>query len=134
MRIIDWSSDVCSSDLIWTRTELDLLRNLYPDRSALARALPRRTRVAIASKAREIGLVPPLRIWSNEEAAQLRRAYRTGISVDALVEMFPGRSRRQIWSKASHMRCRRPRRAPKQTGRSEEHTSELQSLMRISYA
>src|SRR3546814_6965226 len=30
---------------IWTRTELDLLRNLYPDRSALARALPRRTRV-----------------------------------------------------------------------------------------
>src|SRR3546814_1456405 len=100
--------------------------------------------------------------------------------------MFPGRSRRQIWSKASHMRCRRPRRAPKQTGmllvdsvrqrafecrlsmrdldafvgkkhyfagpryidwralqrairilggrRSEEHTSELQSLMRISYA
>src|SRR3546814_2442033 len=94
MRISDWSSDVCSSDL----------------------ALPRRTRVAIASKAREIGLVPPLRIWSNEEATQLRRVYRTGISVDALVEMFPGRSRRQIWSKASHMRCRRPRRAPKQTG------------------
>src|SRR3546814_1505946 len=140
-------------------TELDLLLNLYPYRSALARSLPRRTRVAIASNARESGLVPPWRFWSNEEAAQLRRAYRTGISVDALVEMFPGRSRRQIWSKASHMRCRRPRRAPKQTGmllvdsvrqrafecrlsmrdldafvRSEEHTSELQSLMRISYA
>src|SRR3546814_3234606 len=65
-----------------------------PIETPLSCALPRRTRVAIASKAREIGLVPPLRIWSTEEAAQLRRVYR----------------------------------------RSEEHTSELQSLMRNSYA
>src|SRR3546814_14648942 len=61
---------------IWTRTELDLLRNLYPDRSALARALPRRTRVALASKAREIGLEPLLRIWVTEEAAKIRSVYR----------------------------------------------------------
>src|SRR3546814_8505983 len=37
-----------------------------------------------------------------------------------------------------HARCEGPRRAERQTGpgtrRSEEHTSELQSLMRISYA
>src|SRR3546814_8863921 len=64
-----------------------------PIETPLSCALPRRTRVAIASKAREIGLVPPLRIWSNEEAAQLRRVYRTGISIDALVEMSPGRSK-----------------------------------------
>src|SRR3546814_15092579 len=66
---------------IWTRTELDLLRTLYTDRSALARALPRRTRVAIASKARELGVVPPMRIWSHEETEQLLKAYRHGISV-----------------------------------------------------
>src|SRR3546814_11273367 len=51
---------------IWTRTELDLLRNLYPDRSALARALPRRTRVALASKAPPTGLVPPFRNWAKD--------------------------------------------------------------------
>src|SRR3546814_5584793 len=77
MRISDWSSDVCSSDLRGHR---------HP-------AVPRSP-------------LPPHR------AVTARRSGASGVSVEP-----PG-----------------PRRAARGVQRSEEHTSELQSLMRISYA
>jgi len=81
---------------VWTAGELEALRLLYPDKQALTAALPRRTEGAIAHKARNCGLVPPLRIWTNGDAAQLRRPYVAGVPVTKLTEMFPGKSKRQI--------------------------------------
>src|SRR3546814_4413558 len=90
MRISDWSSDVCSSDL---------------------------------------------------EAAQDRRRGRCG-GVDSAARSRPARRRhRRLVGFGIHLpgagrRPARPRDRPegRRQGRSEEHTSELQSLMRISYA
>src|SRR3546814_10023194 len=88
MRISDWSSDVCSSDLtMWTTWS--------------------------------VRIAPPVRLAQGKlrEGVQAR--------LDRIVaQMSP-------WDPASGLS--RFNRAPAGT-RSEEHTSELQSLMRISYA
>ncbi|WP_117195265.1 hypothetical protein [Rhizobium terrae] len=101
---------------IWTSAELGILQRLYPDLDAVARALPQRTPTAITHKARQIGLVPPLRIWSASDAQKLRKPYVAGVPIDTLSEMFPRKSKRQIWHTANSMGYRRPRRAPKITG------------------
>jgi len=101
---------------VWAAAEIEALRALYPDRDAACSALPRRTSAAIAKKAQQLGLVPPCRIWSQEDAIGLRKPYVAGVPIATLVEMFLGKSREQIWKKAHHMGYRRPRRAPKPTG------------------
>src|SRR3546814_1254611 len=89
MRISDWSSDVCSSDLAGPQA----------DRAAIARA--------------DRG--------DDGAADALARADR---GAARLVARF---DQRAVLPAAGHVaRCDR--------ARSEEHTSELQSLMRISYA
>src|SRR3546814_9277070 len=92
MRISDWSSDVCSSDL--------------PRRSGEGKAV-------------EIGL---LRI---DEAAVDARAERQRRALRAV-------GRRRVAGAADTQAEIERRIVP--DARSEEHTSELQSLMRISYA
>src|SRR3546814_9194180 len=91
MRISDWSSDVCSSDL-WS----------------LTRAPPPR----INRRASPLDAARPAR----------RRASITGKLVQSIVD-----SSTSTVGKPSAV-------APASKVRSEEHTSELQSLMRISYA
>src|SRR3546814_2041563 len=104
MRISDWSSDVCSSDLIAT---VDVQRGIQPS------ALPARSPVTIGvgggtyGGGLGIGLGTSFGLGKGKSrditvttlAAQLKRASDEAV----------------IWE------------------RSEEHTSELQSLMRISY-
>src|SRR3546814_6093479 len=116
MRISDWSSDVCSSDLhvravlprasVWRRSEQVHLRILR-DRALPAR---RRTEDRMGLCRRDQGEVGPG-------------------AVAGLLEHGGGAAR--------HALARVPRHAAESasgTQRSEEHTSELQSLMRISYA
>src|SRR3546814_5078613 len=105
LRISDWSSDVCSSDL------------------PSARHLRGR---------RIFGSIPPL--GSRCVAGSTRGACRLwmdGMPGPAMpchpFSIRAGQWRRRIFRGSS------PARSPG-TGRSEEHTSELQSLMRISYA
>src|SRR3546814_5770855 len=91
MRISDWSSDVCSSDLLAVRLDTHggrYVEGLDPQASyaVLERHVPN-----------------AIRQYRTE--AELRWLVGTGVSAAALFHM-----------------------------RSEEHTSELQSLMRISYA
>src|SRR3546814_10234442 len=88
MRISDWSSDVCSSDLLNDE-----------ERAALSEV----TRMGY-----------PLRGWWNHE--QLDSGYFMQIA--PMVPMLDPNYVNEFWT----------------TPRSEEHTSELQSLMRISYA
>src|SRR3546814_4066051 len=106
MRISDWSSDVCSSDL--------------------AKALPKHAPVRLAYEA-------------GAEFREIRVGYNPALQkeADRLAEQ-PG------WFKVGYGVTTEPDASPEEVRaflevdapqvRSEEHTSELQSLMRISYA
>src|SRR3546814_9298252 len=103
MRISDWSSDVCSSDLPLALTKGGIA----------GKALGDSERVVVAS-----GLFRWLEPHTNHEP--------DGRSVKLLIRK--GRKQRKGKTpRTSKSGCRFRR-------RSEEHTSELQSLMRISYA
>src|SRR3546814_8033866 len=122
MRISDWSSDVCSSDLYERHIAKVLQLSGAPAADAAKQArevVAFETRLAKASK-------------SSEEIARDRSLFYNPISIaeaDRLTPNFP-------WSKFFESQGLRQ---PKMfslgiPARSEEHTSELQSLMRISYA
>src|SRR3546814_9826208 len=97
VRISDWSSDVCSSDLyiglVYVNVESNLIAAAYTTLVFLVRLLV-------------LCLTLPLFLMA------------------AFVGLVDGLVRRDI----------RRFGAGRESGRSEEHTSELQSLMRISYA
>src|SRR3546814_1400029 len=97
MRISDWSSDVCSSDLIARETD-------FESDSAQAAALKE--------------LLSETKFLANElESAQTAEALRE--IPDSYADLT-----KSLSSVDRQLRAHR----------SEEHTSELQSLMRISYA
>src|SRR3546814_2455581 len=102
MRISDWSSDVCSSDLAVDRIDLDV--------AALSVA-----HVAVGiDKAAAVAGVVDLR------AADARLDREEAVAGDREIERRFGLDEIAL--------------ADLLADRSEEHTSELQSLMRISYA
>src|SRR3546814_8883714 len=92
MRISDWSSDVCSSDLFRGVDQFDLAVHLAQAEAGQDRTL------ALGTTDRRTDLA----------------------DLDLLV--------------GHRLTPSPPRLRPRLRGRSEEHTSELQSLMRISYA
>src|SRR3546814_2525186 len=112
MRISDWSSDVCSSDLARrgkTRVAADAL---VPGPGG---------RGAAASRAHAVDRDRPV----------LRLAGDRAVHPDHLhPDLGPGPQQPQPGAAAGHDAAGNHR----GLGRSEEHTSELQSLMRISYA
>src|SRR3546814_7912038 len=95
MRISDWSSDVCSSDL------------------RAVRRVPELADARLARTARH----------------RRRDDRRTGGDARRAVRRHAARDQR-----LAAARCGRLAAATRYAARSEEHTSELQSLMRISYA
>src|SRR3546814_5968156 len=97
MRISDWSSDVCSSDLL----------------------VRRRERRAFVERHDDIRAKRPLHRHRAFRRQQVPRAVEMAAKRHALLAHL-GEFRQ-----AHHLIA---------AGRSEEHTSELQSLMRISYA
>src|SRR3546814_3360903 len=112
MRISDWSSDVCSSDLLGSGV-FDRRRQELGDQLAQLFYAYRRHARAVASAARH---------GADAEQPRLR---------------FPGRRMEGPASppeKAAGGEHRMDRFRRDVHQRSEEHTSELQSLMRISYA
>src|SRR3546814_4750165 len=108
MRISDWSSDVCSSDLWSSFRPLPRCR-ARPDRLPLPSALPIRHPVSDIPK-------PP----------SVRNRHPT---VQRVASAMPQQDEARGIAHAAHIPASSDR-----GGRSEEHTSELQSLMRISYA
>src|SRR3546814_10842460 len=113
MRISDWSSDVCSSDL------------------------PRR-RVPLGDVARHVDAAEEHRNAARAGALERREPVARLFEADAIlhpqpVDVVPHRPRAGTEGGIRHQhRARGIVREPDM--RSEEHTSELQSLMRISYA
>src|SRR3546814_9891184 len=120
MRISDWSSDVCSSDL-----HADLCIEEFGDEAAveqlhlrfLERAIQRLLALALEEELVVVGADPALGIPGIGMLAFVAQAIFVLVEleegIDLVVQLGCGSGRRK---------------------RSEEHTSELQSLMRISYA
>src|SRR3546814_4806379 len=113
MRISDWSSDVCSSDLrheARQRRQPVVLDRLLGGQQHGAGAVAHLRGVAGGNGAAELSVA--------EHRAQLRQTLGRGVRARALVVLD------QQFLQADGVAAKR----------SEEHTSELQSLMRISYA
>src|SRR3546814_1222028 len=111
MRISDWSSDVCSSDLGGARAVDDLIHRLAHQADMVGGEVE-------AVHRRAIGVLGQVRhhdIAGREPRRHHRELGRVGQHI-ALAD------------------CRVDRVGNGPALRSEEHTSELQSLMRISYA
>src|SRR3546814_3942311 len=130
MRISDWSSDVCSSDLLGERRpRIVEATELGQHRAELA-VEARHTRIDLDGHA-----VAALRLVERAErredvAELLKRVRVRRVEVDRAHQDLRGLLRlaalvRQDAGPHQHAVI---------VGRSEEHTSELQSLMRISYA
>src|SRR3546814_5077704 len=107
MRISDWSSDVCSSDLLFGQQESRQRRHAQPDEAALSRTRARRAAGGRDRRRRSCADRPAGR--ERDGIRRVGRASRFGAEA-------------------------RGEEAGAMNRRSEEHTSELQSLMRITYA
>src|SRR3546814_4471298 len=115
MRISDWSSDVCSSDRLRT----------YDDVRALCRGWTPATRLVIAGG----GLI------GCEVATTARKLGLAVTILESADELLVRVLGRRIGAWLRGLLTELGVRVELGTGvRSEEHTSELQSLMRISYA
>src|SRR3546814_8981531 len=132
MRISDWSSDVCSSDLLkHPRLHVDLrdyVGLIFESAAATLRSY--------AERKRELGVLD----FTDQESLLLRALDNPAISATLadeldllLVDEFQDTSPIQL---ALFMKLTALAAETFWVGdiRSEEHTSELQSLMRISYA
>src|SRR3546814_5336300 len=117
MRISDWSSDVCSSDLGAWATRLAVADEPFPIWSCSRWGLPCRFRC------RNRGALLPHRFTLAGLLRDVGGLFSVALSVGS---RRPG----VTW----HLALRSPDFPPLLKQRSEEHTSELQSLMRISYA
>src|SRR3546814_9546965 len=117
MRISDWSSDVCSSDLIAKNFPgIIYQRVLHPDGRVSFPYLSDRAMQLIGLDPDSVKDPMPLGTFSSRLVPEDRKQWE-----EAVVE-----SARTLSLFGLEMRALDPR--------SEEHTSELQSLMRISYA
>src|SRR3546814_9659425 len=119
MRISDWSSDVCSSDLLLIRYKLAGVPTL-PVRRVLYRYLAHEGSTTLNAERRH-------EIKMCRERIAIAGSFISGERLSSsLLSRFRG------WIAAERARIMMA--ALKSRDRSEEHTSELQSLMRISYA
>src|SRR3546814_7950113 len=113
MRISDWSSDVCSSDLV-DDIRLDVLVEGGERDDRLVVGIPFDRQIILVSA---VGIEVRIAATAGEQGA---------VEVDARGDVDEiGARHRLARGEAQHDLIRQ---------RSEEHTSELQSLMRISYA
>src|SRR3546814_10594774 len=128
MRISDWSSDVCSSDLVFTAgiavTILaSQLKDLFGLRLETAEPGP---------------VVPKLLVLAHAAPSASPAAFGLALAVIAIALVI--QRRRPLWPAmligvAAASALAAAVHLPVETvGRSEEHPSELQSLMRNSYA
>src|SRR3546814_5837936 len=108
MRISDWSSDVCSSDLVGP-----LYRGSEPSLDAMTIAVPNAATHAPTPQKADPTRLDPVRVMNRAAENAIAAMYR--LSAIGARKAFDRISRIALI-------------------RSEEHTSELQSLMRNSYA
>src|SRR3546814_9221274 len=121
MRISDWSSDVCSSDLLAGVREHAQVGEL--DATAVERINAHGRRRFVGKRGRDVGC---------------QQYGHEGSGSEKHVGLHFGVSRKKAFvhsfTAATGTGCAGITPAQRNCSRSEEHTSELQSLMRISYA
>src|SRR3546814_8920934 len=118
MRISDWSSDVCSSDLVGLEGE-----NLLQAKAPLLVPGPRQAERLVPR--RKLHRARPRRLGQSD------RQHLQEDAVDVVLRLLLGEPQRVHLHAVAEAAVLFLRDA---VARSEEHTSELQSLMRISYA
>src|SRR3546814_7328407 len=122
MRISDWSSDVCSSDLV----KRDAIALLHPARfERIGKAADLAVELAVGQLAACLRGIVGLPDDRNIVAA-LRQMAIEAIGGEVQLAAFEPADVKILRVERSIL--------DRVKGRSEEHTSELQSLMRISYA
>src|SRR3546814_3697398 len=123
MRISDWSSDVCSSDL-----EAARLAGADVEQAADARMIEQpQHHVDAVADPDEVAKLPAVGVIRVVRLEQLRR-----LALAELAEQVPGDAR--LAALVVLVGAIDVEELEARPLRSEEHTSELQSLMRISYA
>src|SRR3546814_2416938 len=121
MRISDWSSDVCSSDLHCCRITV----GLHEDGVGIHRAQFRQAVHML------LNLQHP--VLAAVAPAQMLKPHFMDFVTKS--DVGPKKPAIEVRNAADHHRIAAlERRRHERSARSEEHTSELQSLMRISYA
>src|SRR3546814_5186889 len=139
MRISDWSSDVCSSDLS-AEEALRAYRNALAVDPALTGAKEGVKRVEASAKAANLrSAITQIYERLNANDAQgaeaaLSRASKIDPGAPEIVDLRKRVVAAAQVAKMDSARARAEVNEKKENWRSEEHTSELQSLMRISYA
>src|SRR3546814_9874979 len=124
MRIIDWSSDVCSSDLVWQAlNDPDVLRRCIPGCQSLTKESDTRMVATVEIKIGPIGA----RFNGAVELADIN-------APDSYTLIMEGQAGTVGFVKSIVKVQLKDDPAGTLLSRSEEHTSELQSLMRLSYA
>src|SRR3546814_3352882 len=146
MRIIDWSSDVCSSDLVWQAlNDPDVLRRCIPGCQSLTKESDTRMVATVEIKIGPIGArfngaveladinAPDSYTLIMEGQAGtvgfVKSIVKVQLKDDPAGTLLSWDADAQVGGRLAQLG------GPiMDTTRSEEHTSELQSLMRISYA
>src|SRR3546814_2953450 len=119
MRISDWSSDVCSSDL----TVVLFFEKGAPTRDIWFYQL---------DPGRSLGKTNPLNDGDLAEFVELQKTFAEGPKSWRISRVDLDEETLDLSAKNPNAPEAAPLRSPEE--RSEEHTSELQSLMRLSYA
>src|SRR3546814_2887157 len=122
MRMSDWISDVCSSDL-----------------SRFSERCSRSRKCSVSACCPESGILPTLgaEVCGGCVLSDPRSGYARNSSTGSICQLPLSLLVAEIRPSLIAFRMadlERPTRSAASFGRSEEHTSELQSLMRISYA
>jgi len=100
---------------LWSPDELEALRAHRGDVAGQIRAIPTRTPKAIEMKRKRMGLVKPLRVWSERQVRTMKPPYVDGAPVSGIAALTY-KTNRQVWAKAARCRLRRPKKPPKIVG------------------
>jgi len=93
----------------WSKREDAIITAFYPEYQEIAHRLKSRSYFAIRTHARQLGIVAPRHIWTNLEISKMRSLYRRGASGVEIAAAFPHLTKRQIASKARHLKLVRAR-------------------------
>src|SRR3546814_3376070 len=129
MRISDWSSDVCSSDLDWSRGDREVCRS-----SVYLLIWESRPKPGCRDKSSRLGAVRFLALIRIEIALTQTDRLRCDLDHFVIIDVGDGLFQRHALGRRQTDGVILAARPEVGELRSEEHTSELQSLMRISYA
>src|SRR3546814_10416137 len=137
MRISDWSSDVCSSDLTSALTELESVKSRLQDAEAHGEQY---RKIAHAAEQTVKQLMQKNKERESQQTSELEQARQELAKQSAEVEDKRATFAEQLKELSTLQDAfgtekeELNQRIAELTARSEEHTSELQPLMRTSYA